>query len=105
VRQWPRRLDALLINAYSTGRGEAGHLAIGFYTSLSAGNLRATLTDFKQRFSQVELGMVERSRAHLITALRNGALDIAIVTGDASHQDNKALSLWSERTLVAYAKD
>jgi DNA-binding transcriptional LysR family regulator len=94
-------MDALLINANRTGRGELGRLAIGFYTSLSAGNLRATLTEFRQRFPQVELGMVERSRARLITALRNGALDIAIVTGDASLQDNKACSLWSERTLVA----
>jgi DNA-binding transcriptional LysR family regulator len=93
--------DALATNANSTGRGEAGRLAIGFYTSLSAGNLRATLTDFKQRFPQVELGMVERSRARLITALRNGVLDIAIVTGEAPLQDNNALSLWSERTLVA----
>jgi DNA-binding transcriptional LysR family regulator len=45
--------------------------------------------------------MAERSRARLVSALRNGALDIAIITGDAPLQDNKALSLWSERTLVA----
>jgi DNA-binding transcriptional LysR family regulator len=95
------QMDALAMNAISTGRGEAGRLAIGIYTSLSAGNLRATLTDFKQRFPQIELGMVERSRARLITALRNGALDIAIVTGHAPLQGNRALSLWSERTLVA----
>jgi DNA-binding transcriptional LysR family regulator len=95
------QMDALAINASSTGRGECGRLAIGFYTSLSAGNLRATLTDFTQRFPKVELGMVERSRARLITALRNGALDVAIVTGHAPLQDNCALSLWSERTLIA----
>lgn len=95
------QMDALLINANSTSRGEFGRLAIGLYTSLSAGNLRATLTEFKQRFPQVELGMVERSRARLITALRTGALDIAILTGDAPHQDISTISLWSERTLVA----
>src|SRR6185437_491508 len=37
------QMDTLLASAHSTGRGEAGRLAIGFYTSLSAGNLRATL--------------------------------------------------------------
>jgi DNA-binding transcriptional LysR family regulator len=95
------QMDALVTHAHSTGRGEAGRLTIGFYTSLSAGNLRATLTDFKQRFPQVRLGMVERSRARLITALRNGALDLAIVTGDAPIQDSSSLPLWSERTLVA----
>ncbi|WP_315835320.1 LysR family transcriptional regulator [Bradyrhizobium prioriisuperbiae] len=94
-------MDALVSNARSAEHGEAGRLTVGFSTSLSAGNLRATLTDFKQRFPQIELGMAERSRARLITALRNGALDIAIVTGDAPILDNRARSLWSERTLVA----
>jgi DNA-binding transcriptional LysR family regulator len=95
------QMDVLATYTHTTGRGEAGRLSIGFYTSLSAGNLRATLLDFKQRFPQVELAIVERSRTRLITALRSGALDIAVVTGDASFQDNKALSLWSERTLIA----
>lgn len=99
------QMETLVANANSTGRGEAGRLGIGFYTSLSAGNLRATLIDFKQRFPRVELGMAERSRARLITALRNGALDIAIVTGDAPLENNKLLSLWSERTLVALPED
>ncbi|MFX9058246.1 LysR substrate-binding domain-containing protein, partial [Acinetobacter baumannii] len=84
-----------------SGRGEAGRLTIGFYTSLSAGNLRATLLDFKQRFPQVELGTVERSRMQLVTSLRHGALDIAIVTGEAALESNNVLPLWSERVLVA----
>jgi DNA-binding transcriptional LysR family regulator len=95
------QMDALVSHSHSTGRGEAGRLTVGFCTSLSAGNLRATLADFKRRFPEIELGMAERSRGRLVAALRNGALDIAIVTGDAPIQDNKALSLWSERTLVA----
>jgi DNA-binding transcriptional LysR family regulator len=45
--------------------------------------------------------MVERSQERLMTALRNGALDIAIVTGEAPHGDSDILPLWSERTLVA----
>jgi DNA-binding transcriptional LysR family regulator len=99
------QIDALVMNASSTGRGEAGRLAVGFYTSLSAGNLRASLIDFKQRFPHVELSLVERSRARLIAALRSGALDIVIVTGDAAILDTKSCSLWSERTLVALPED
>ena len=68
------QMDTLLINADSSGRGEAGRLAIGFYTSLSAGNLRATLPDFKKQFPQVELETVERSRTRLATGLRNGVI-------------------------------
>src|SRR5579863_5387439 len=77
------QLDALLATAHSTGRGEAGRLAIGFYTSLSAGNFRASLMDLRQRFPQIEIEMIEGSRARLVTALRNGVVDIAIVTGAA----------------------
>jgi DNA-binding transcriptional LysR family regulator len=97
------QMDALVVIASSIGRGEAGRLAIGFYTSLSARNLRATLIDFKRRCPQVELGLVERSRARLVTALRNGALDIAVIRGDAAPEENdtNALALWSERMLVA----
>jgi DNA-binding transcriptional LysR family regulator len=57
------QMDTLAINANGTSRGEAGRLAIGLYTSLSAGNFRATVMDFKQRFPQIELGMTEQSRS------------------------------------------
>jgi DNA-binding transcriptional LysR family regulator len=53
------QVDALAATAHSTGRGEAGRLAIGFYTSLSAGNLRATLADVAQRFPQLEIELTE----------------------------------------------
>ena len=73
------QVDALAATAHSTGRGEAERLAIGFYTSLSAGNLRATLTDVAQRFPQLEIELIESSRKRLATALRNGGVDIAMV--------------------------
>jgi len=95
------QMDALVTSTHCKGRGEAGRLSVGFYTSLSAGNLRATLVDFRQRCPQVELGMVERSRMRLVTALRNGAIDIVIATGGGPVFDSKVLPLWSERILVA----
>jgi hypothetical protein len=39
---------------------------------------RAALVDFRQRCPQVELRMVERSRMRLVTALRNGAIDLLV---------------------------
>ena len=95
------QLDGLLSTAHSTGRGEAGRLAIGFYTSLSAGNFRASLMDFRQRFPQIEIEMIENSRTRLITALRNGVVDIAIVTGAAPLPECNTVSLWTERIVVA----
>src|SRR6185312_14890639 len=81
--------------------GEAGRLAVGFYASLAAGNLRATLIDLSQRFPQLDLEMFESSRARLATALRNGAVDIAIIPGATALPESKTMSLWSERILVA----
>jgi DNA-binding transcriptional LysR family regulator len=95
------QMDTLLTSAHSTSRGEAGRLAIGFYTSLSVGNLRATLVDYVKRFPQIEVGMMESSRPRLATALRNGAIDVAIVTGGTPLIDSKVISLWNERILLA----
>lgn len=95
------QMDMLVTSAHSAGRGEAGRLAIGFYTSLSVGNLRATLVAYAQRFPQIEVGLIERSRTRLTTALCNGTIDVAIVTGETPLLDSRIMSLWSERIVVA----
>jgi DNA-binding transcriptional LysR family regulator len=94
------QMDALVATAHTSGRGEAGRLAVGFYTSLSAGNLRATLLEFRRRFPLVELNMTETSRSDLLVALRNGVLDIAVFAGEVPFAESAVLPLWSERILV-----
>lgn len=98
------QMDALVATAHSNGRGETGRLAVGFYTSLSAGNLRATLVDFRRRFPQIELNMTETSRSNLVVALRNGVLDLAIFAGEIPLAESAVLPLWSERILVALSE-
>jgi DNA-binding transcriptional LysR family regulator len=95
------RIDDMVAAARSTGRGDAGRLTIGFSTSLSAGNLRATLIEFARRFPQVEVNAIEGSRSRLFKALENGHIDIAIVTGEspASHT-GRTMSLWTEKIIV-----
>jgi DNA-binding transcriptional LysR family regulator len=95
------QMDTLLAGAHSVGSGESGRLAIGLYTSLSAGNLRATLVEYKQRFSQISISLIESSRAHLFGALRSGVVDLAIATGEVPLLDGNAMPLWSERIAVA----
>lgn len=99
------QMDSLVTSAHHAGRGDAGRLSVGFFTSLSAGNLRATLVDYQKRFPQIDVCMKESSRIRLVTALRNGALDIAIVTGDIPLLGGKSMPLWSERILVAFLQD
>jgi DNA-binding transcriptional LysR family regulator len=66
------QMDSLVKSTRHAGRGEAGRLSVGFYTSLSAGNLRATLVDYQTRFFQMEVCLKESSRKRLVTALRRG---------------------------------
>src|SRR5262249_33804047 len=72
---------------------------------ISAGNLRASLVDFKKRFPQAELATMERSRIRLMSALRSGTLDVVISPGRLSSADGKSLSLWSERVMISLPSD
>jgi DNA-binding transcriptional LysR family regulator len=87
--------------ADAVARGAAGQLRLGFYTSLSAGNLRSTLFDYARRFPQVHISTVEDERSRLCAGLRNGTIDIAIVTGEAGAEAGRSMALWSERILIA----
>lgn len=99
------QVDMLVITGRSSGSADSGRLSIGFCTSISAGNLRASLVEFKQRTPQVDLATVERSRIRLMTALRNGTIDIAIVPGQSPSSDSQRLSIWSERIMILLPKD
>lgn len=105
ARSMIEQLDALATKTRASGRGEAGRLVVGFSTSLTAGNLRATLIEFRSRFPHIELGTIERSRTRLIAALRNGVVDVHVITGDELPFDCKAVPLWSERILVVLPND
>lgn len=91
------------VNAWvrATNNGHAGRLAVGFYTSFSAGNLRATLSEFSEKFPNVKVRGFERDRDMLLAGIENGLLDIAIMIGEASYRELMSRAFWSERILVA----
>jgi DNA-binding transcriptional LysR family regulator len=99
------QVDTLVDTGISNGRGESGHLTMGFCTSISTGNLRATLGDFKKQLPQIELATVERSRLRLMTALRSGTVDVVVIPGRLVSKDTRALPLWSERILISVPQD
>lgn len=84
----------------ATQAGEVGRLAVGFYTSVSAGNLRATMSEFQHRFPEIKVRVFERDRAMLLAGIENGLLDIAIMIGERPYSGMKSRPLWSERHLV-----
>lgn len=101
MKEW----DELNTWVKATNEGNAGKLAVGFYTSLSAGNLRATLSEFGERYPEVKLRGFERGREMLLGGIENGLLDIAIMIGEAPHQGLMRRPFWSERILVAMPEE
>ncbi len=91
------------LNAWvrDTRTGEVGGLAIGFYTSFTAGNLRATLAGFRDFYPRVKLRGFERNRQMLLEGIENGLLDIVVMIGEAQYPNLRSRPFWSERILVA----
>ncbi|MCK1345140.1 MULTISPECIES: LysR family transcriptional regulator [unclassified Bradyrhizobium] len=99
------QVDTLVETGISGGRGESGHLTIGLCTSISTGNLRASLGEFRARLPQVELATAERSRLRLMTALCGGTVDVVISPGRLLSKNTRTLPLWSERILISLPQD
>lgn len=101
VRRVIDELGAIVDSAKAVGRGDAGHLTVGFYTSISAGNLRATLIEYARRVPQIEINTFEGSRSRLLDCVASGSIDIAIVMGEKASATNCSMALWSERIIIA----
>jgi DNA-binding transcriptional LysR family regulator len=82
-------------------KGDAGHLKIGVYASLSTGNMFATLLEHHHRFPGVDVLTVDGSHDQLLKSLDSGAVDIAVMTASRSAWRDRLLALWSERLIVA----
>ena len=93
--------DKLVATMRAAGQGRAGGLMVGHYSSVSAGNLRATMLGWRNAHPDVDLDGVEVDRRALFAGLDTGEIDIAILLGDASHDGFRHESLWSERVMVA----
>jgi DNA-binding transcriptional LysR family regulator len=86
-------------------RGETGRLTIGVHASLSAGNLRATLAEHHRRFPDVETHLIDGSSEQLMADLADASVDIAFMLEGGPKWDDKSLSVWSERVVVAFPEE
>ncbi|MDV3458245.1 LysR family transcriptional regulator [Sphingomonas sp. HF-S4] len=91
-------LDMLSTDVMALASGERGRLRIGFHGTLAAGDLRATIEDFRREAPDVELEAIEAGRDQLLDGLDRGRLDLAVVAGEGA--GGQALCLWSEPLAV-----
>jgi DNA-binding transcriptional LysR family regulator len=105
ARRVLNELRMVIDEAKAVGCGETGCVTIGFYTSLSTGNLRDCLARYDRRHPQVNVYTVEGSRARLIDGVESGSIDVAFVIGEPPAKSARSLVLWSERIIVALPDD
>jgi DNA-binding transcriptional LysR family regulator len=101
ARRLLEQMDRMVSAARAAGRGEGGYITIGVCTSLTASKLRAVLAEYVQTSPNIEIDIVERSRAQLLDGLRTGDMDVVIVVDEARHHSRPSMLLWSERIIVA----
>lgn len=93
--------ERMLATTRMAGQGRAGSLVIGFNSSLSAGNLRATMLAWQTEHPDVDVEAAETDRGALLAGLDRGEIDIAILMGEAGHNGFRREPFWSERVLIA----
>lgn len=93
--------DQMLGASRMVGQGRAGSLILGLNSSVSAGNLRATILRWTHTNPEVDLDGVEADRSALLSGLNTGEIDIAILMGEAGHNGFRREAFWSERILTA----
>jgi DNA-binding transcriptional LysR family regulator len=71
-------IDNLVTTARAMSYGDQGRLAVGFSSSLTSGNLRATIADYLLRFPDVQFDGVEAEPDRLRHALQLRILDVAV---------------------------
>lgn len=99
-------VERLAERAKARGAGKLGRVVVGFYKSLSGGGFRAALRDFRQQNPEIEIELVESPFVELSAAVLSGALDTAIILGDAATSETlESIPLWSEHLIVALPED
>jgi DNA-binding transcriptional LysR family regulator len=101
AKQLVATADKMVAMMRAAGQGRAGGLRLGHNSSVSAGNLRATMMSWRDGHPDVDVECVEADRSVLLAGIDTGEIDIAILMGAARQNGFRSEPLWSERMLVA----
>lgn len=99
-------VDRLTARAKANGAGKLGRVVVGFYKSLSSGGFRVALGDFRERYPEIEVELIETPFIELTAGVLSGAIDTAIILGDVGKCGAlESIALWSEHLVVALPAD
>ena len=94
-------VDNLQTTARAVSYGEQGRLAVGYGSTLMAGNLRHAFSDYLTRYPDVQFDGVEAGSEKLLHCLQSRTIDVAIAPAGMEESGMKTRALWSERLMVA----
>ncbi len=96
-----RELDETVEAARRTGRGEEGHLAVGFTASAAFHPLVSDIVrQLREAAPALRLSRLEANSGELIEAVRTGSLDAAFVRLPAREDDGLCNTLLLEEEMV-----
>lgn len=93
-------IDNLQTTARAVSYGEQGRLAVGYSSSLMAGNLKQTFADYLTRFPDVQFDGVEASPEKLIHSLQSRTIDVAVAPTGMEESGLLSRRVWSDRLMV-----
>jgi len=92
--------------AQQANRGEVGHLAIGFNSTVTQSVLPNILNVFQNRFPQVELSLCELDSQTQIQQLCDRTIDCGLLHAPIQNNCNlNSLSVFKERLIVAIPQE
>lgn len=101
ARRIAESLEIVASRFRASSLGKTGHLTIGVHVSLATGNLKATLAEYHRKCPAVAVQIVDGARERLLAETLANAIDVAVVIAQGGGWDDRSLSLWSERVIVA----
>lgn len=93
-------IDNLRTTARAVSYGEQGRLAVGYSSSLMAGNLKQTFSDYLTRFPDVQFDGVEAGREKLMHCLQSRTIDVAVAPTGIEESGICSRRVWSDRLMV-----
>lgn len=99
------QVEHAAVDAASFGRGEAGVVRIGIFSSLASGFLADLLRAYVAANPTIRPDLVEGGPAGHIAAVQRHHLDIAFLTGEPIADGCDLCHLWNERVFAALPSD
>ncbi len=98
-------LDYAVRTAGAISDGVQGSITIGLHSPIAAGFLAELRRQYRIRYPTIEQILVESRSSEMITLVREGRLDVAVVVGAVQAPDCHTRPLWCEPLVIALPAD